>query len=140
MGDRANIVVRDRYAKGEREAVFLYSHWGGYELPDVLRKALARNDRWGDDPYLARIVFEEMIEVDRGGATGFGIATRMPDNEHDLLVLANERVYRLSEEEYRAGGFAHLDRVPSIAFADYIEVSERTWDNLTDLAPIAPPA
>lgn len=134
MGDRANIVVRDRYVKdpGDREAVVLYSHWGGYEMPETLRKALARRQRWDDESYLARIIFDTMTEGDHGSETGYGISTRMPDNEYDLLVLDSERVYRLSEADYKADGFTKLGQCESIGFAEYVAAPERTWDNLTD--------
>jgi hypothetical protein len=80
MGDRGNIVVKDG-----ADEVWLYSHWSGTELPIVLRDALRRGaDRHGDGPYLARIIFQEMIGDDRG-TTGFGIATRLTDNEHPVL-------------------------------------------------------
>lgn len=135
MGDRANIVVRDRWVKnpGEREAVVLYSHWGGYELPETLRLALAKRARWDDESYLARIIFDVMLEGAHGEETGFGISTRLPDNQYDLLVLENERVHRLAEDQYRADGFASLADCPSISFEDYVSVSQRTWDNLTAL-------
>lgn len=134
MGDRANVVVRDTYMKGEREAVFLYSHWGGTELPEDLRVALARRERWDDSVYLARIVFETMIGDERMGGTGFGISTRIADNEYDLLVLMidTQTIVRMSENHYRSSGFTELDRFPSISFEDYIAAAERTWDNLTN--------
>jgi len=54
MGDRANVYIREDNDHG----VYLYTHWGGYELPEVVRRALARGEsRWSDAPYLARIVF-----------------------------------------------------------------------------------
>lgn len=135
MGDRANIVVRDRYAKRDSEAVWLYSHWGGTEMPETLRQALAHRERWDDEPYLARIVLQTMIAGDQS-ATGYGISTRMPDNEYDLLVLADERVYRVPENGYRAdGNWAELAKYPSISFEDYIAADERTWDNLLDVLP-----
>lgn len=135
MGDRANIVVRDRYLLdgGPSEAIFLYSHWGGYELPEVLRKALAKRWRWDDGAYLARIIFDEMIGDEQGGETGYGISTRICDNEYDLLVLHNERVYRMPERTYSGVGFANLEDCESISFADYIASPERTWDNMLDL-------
>lgn len=90
MGDRGNVLIGDLNSR-----VFLYTHWGGSILPQVVQTALQREERWGDAPYLARIVFAEMIREGmdlstRGQdianelmeTTGFGIATYMPDNEH----------------------------------------------------------
>lgn len=98
MGDRANIVVLQPkgdkvaqvtdalFAKG-RERIYLYSHWGGSELPQVLQTVLARKERWDDHPYLTRIIFCAMVKGDEGGETGYGISTSRPDNEHDYLVV-----------------------------------------------------
>jgi hypothetical protein len=141
MGDRANIVIRvDQWSEpGEREAVFLYGHWSGYDLPETLRKALAKRWRWDDGPYLARIVFDEMTADAHGDETGYGISTRIPDNEHDLLVLRikHQCLTRLPQDAYAAQGFNALNAYPSISFADYIAAPERTWDNLTDVLAAA---
>ena len=89
MGDRASVFIREQSDQG----VYLYTHWGGYELPKDVHKALSRQQRWTDAPYLARIVFHEM-----GGGTdketGFGISTEMCDNEHLIIHLdcAEQRI------------------------------------------------
>ena len=128
MGDRANVVVLDN------GPVFLYSHWGGHELPETVREALAREERWDDPAYLARIVFCQMVGDDTG-ETGFGISTTPPDNEYDLIVLHEERVYRVPFSTYREHRFADgVGEAPSLSFADYINVGSRTWENLLDPA------
>jgi hypothetical protein len=136
MGDRGNIVIRDNYPADvrDKEAVFLYGHWSGTELPEIARAALERAEgRWDDAQYLARIVFEDMIADDLGGLTGYGITTQIADNEYDLIVLRPDRqvLARVTEKEYKANGFAALDDAPSIPFENYVAASERTWDNLT---------
>lgn len=70
MGDRANVYVHE----GDAPGVYLYTHNGGSGLPDTVRTALAREQRWHDDPYLARIIFSTMIEGDVSGETGYGIS------------------------------------------------------------------
>ena len=83
MGDRANCVVKD----GDSE-VFLYTHWGGEDLPKVVQAALQRQWRWDDGQYLARIIFEELIPPNlRHTETGFGITSTLGDNEHPLIVV-----------------------------------------------------
>jgi hypothetical protein len=76
--------------------IYLYTHWGGAELPLTLQSALRRRQRWDDDAYLARIIFCEMVKGDEAGETGFGIAPHPQDNQHDWLVVdaANQRVER----------------------------------------------
>lgn len=83
MGDRANVVVAQDGGK-----VWLYTHWGGYELPGVLKAALERgSSRHDDGPYLARIILCEMVKDDPMGLTGAGIAPCLCDNGHPLLVV-----------------------------------------------------
>ena len=85
MGDRGNIVIKQDGGKGE---IYLYSHWGGEELPKTLRAALVRGKGcWDDSPYLARIIFCEMVKGHEMSETGFGISTYECDNEHDLLIV-----------------------------------------------------
>jgi hypothetical protein len=83
MGDRANIYVKNDEDKG----VYLYTHWGGYELPLTAQAALAKRMRWSDESYLTRIIFDTMTEGCQGQETGFGIATYEPDNEYPLIEV-----------------------------------------------------
>lgn len=107
MGDRANVVIKQ--SDGAR--LYLYTHWGGSELPADLARALAKEWRWDDESYLARIILEEMIpESSRGRETGFGIATSPPDNEHPFLVVDCATKTVTIEDDARDG-------FPS--FADY---------------------
>lgn len=71
MGDRANIQLS--YG-GETPSIFFYTHWAGSEIHRTLADALERGKgRWDDPPYLARIIFCEMIKDDVMSDTGFGI-------------------------------------------------------------------
>ena len=84
MGDRGNIVIKA--SMGGK--LYFYTHWGGSKLPQVLQEALKRGrDRWGDEPYLARIIFCEMVRGSEMETTGFGISTYETDNEHPLLIV-----------------------------------------------------
>lgn len=122
MGDRANIVVYEQHSDASpHEAVFLYTHWSGYDLPETLKAGLARGEgRWDDGPYLARILFQELIGADRG-TTGFGISTRMGDNSYPLLVVDMTRgvVVEYPEDVYREFGFAKLASYRGSGFASY---------------------
>lgn len=85
MGARAQVLIEDT-------GVYLYTHWDSYELPDTVKRALARRDRWDDPEYLARIIFSEMTKDDHDGTTGCGIGT----SEHfdldyrPIVVSCNE--------------------------------------------------
>ena len=101
MGDRGNIVLN----YGSERFVYLYTHWHGSHLREILRAALSRGrSRWGDASYLARVVFSEMIRDDVLGVTGFGLSPHLTDNEHDLLVvdLAGRRVLLCEGEDLKA--------------------------------------
>lgn len=81
MGHRANIYVH----AGNDRGVYLYTHSDGFKLPEVLRTALSREERWNDDQYLARIVFCEMVRDDIDGSTNYGISTYLGDGENQML-------------------------------------------------------
>lgn len=85
MGDRGNIVVKGY----DDRQVFLYAHWRGTALPGILSRALVVGEgRWGDESYLARIVFAHMIEgAPVHDTTGYGISAALGDNEHNFLVV-----------------------------------------------------
>lgn len=85
MGDRGNVQVKEGPADN---GVFFYTHWSGSELPRIVANALKRGrGRWGDTPYLARIIFCEMIQDDVLEETGYGISTSECDPNHDLIVV-----------------------------------------------------
>lgn len=66
MGDRSQCHIEDT-------GVYLYTHWGGVNLPQVVSDALAREARWNDPEYLTRIIFDQMTEGSHGSETGHGI-------------------------------------------------------------------
>lgn len=126
MGDRGNIVVLDEIGP----PIYLYSHWGGYDLGDTLSKALAREQRWDDGSYLARIIFDTMTEGDHGSETGFGIATYAPDNEYPYLVVdvARQRVVVLHPDydpaALRDGDDTMFDPPASVPFSEHHRITE----------------
>jgi hypothetical protein len=84
MGDRANIKIIEE----NNGQLYFYTHWYGEDLPKILAKALDRGrDRWGDESYLSRIIFSEMIKNDVEDNTGFGISTYRGDYEYSDLVV-----------------------------------------------------
>lgn len=84
MGDRANVRIVD---EGWGSDVYLYTHWSGSELPNIVRNAMARRERWSDCSYLARIVFSAMIVGQLDGATGFGISSVVGDGDDRIITL-----------------------------------------------------
>ena len=84
MGMRRNIALD----YGEERKIYLYTHWGAERLEDVLRDALIRGrSRWDDPPYLARIIFSEMIQDDVLDILGYGIAPYECDPEYPTIEV-----------------------------------------------------
>ncbi len=65
--------------------VYLYTHWEADELPDIVKRGLAKKWRWDNGCYLAHIIFDEMVGIKgHGQETGFGICTTQ---HHDIECL-----------------------------------------------------
>lgn len=124
MGDRGNIVVRDR---GKKD-VYLYTHWSGYRVAHDAQKALkAHPGRWDDAPYLARIAFDRMKGDDVSSEVGFGISTEMQDNEYPIVRLDSE--HQRVEFTTEAGIAGQ-----SWSFADYVKLTEEEIQEAFDNA------
>jgi hypothetical protein len=89
--------------------VYLYTHWKGSELSEIVRRALASEagrNRWNDAPYLTRIIFDELTRGEQGGETGYGIwATPLESTVVDInvstqMVTLASTGARLSFREY----------------------------------------
>ena len=100
MGDRGNVCILEYPREDqEQQAVYLYTHWSGEDLPRTVQLALKRKQRWDDNAYLARIIFCEMIKGCEGDEAGFGISTGICDNEHPIVVVdPNKQVIGFADE------------------------------------------
>jgi len=77
MGDRAMAEI-----KTDGGSLFIYTHWGGYSLPENAKKAIVKaKPRWDDLPYATRIIVDQLIKEGRDEETGFGIM--LNDNAED---------------------------------------------------------
>lgn len=115
MGDRANIHTHTR----EDTGIYLYTHWGGFELPGTLKAALKRRQRWDDDAYLNRIIFCEMVKNHVGEETGFGISTYMPDNQYPIIeVMVDSQVIQIGARSW--------------TFEEYIEDGPENFEGLRE--------
>jgi len=108
MGDRGNIAVIQSANNGQRAQVWLYSHWGGSNLPAQLQAGLAAGkNRWQDESYLIKVLFGYALPEDAWRREiGSGISARMQDNEHDILVvdIPKQRVFTMEEAELDENG------------------------------------
>lgn len=118
MGDRANIEVRD----GEN-SVYLYCHWHGTEIAEILRRALHRGEeRWTDPSYLARIIFCEMVDGHEMELTGFGISsTEIWASKHLLVDVDKQTVT--------------IDGYTPISFRDYVASLRSGSENPSEMVP-----
>lgn len=73
MGDRAHVYVHE----GDRPGVWIYTHWRGYELPELVRDALntpQARARIHDTGYLTRILISQLT-AGADPETGWGVDT-----------------------------------------------------------------
>lgn len=106
MGDRGNVKLQ--YESGAD--IYLYTHWTGSHLDGIVARALDRGrNRWGDDAYLARIIFAELIRDDVLAETGYGISPTIGDGDDQIVSVnfATDEVTGLNGE--------------TISFADFIK-------------------
>jgi hypothetical protein len=92
MGSRGNIFMVQHPSNGVASGVgiFMYSHYSGHALPEILQTVLKRNVRWNDEPYLARMIFSAMIKDDVSGELGAGLSTYLCDYNYPILVVNSE--------------------------------------------------
>ena len=119
MGDRSNIVVQE--SNGNR--IYLYGHWMGTDSIRIVGDVLSRRDRWNDESYLTRMLFEKMIENDRGSSTGFGISTYMCDNEYPIIVL-EPATQTAVIEEYAWGEKTFTPITPRVSFDELLNACQ----------------
>ena len=69
MGDRAMAEV-----KTEGGSLFVYTHWGGYELPEDAKEAVKQaKPRWSDHAYATHIIVDQLMKSGRDSETGIGL-------------------------------------------------------------------
>lgn len=139
MGDRANIVLDMPcgYADEAAEAatkkqsankpIYLYTHWSGSELPEILQRALGRRQRWNDDAYLARIIFSELTRGHERDETGFGISLRPCDNSYPYLrVDSDKQTVTVDFDPMRKYNNKSTNR--TFTFDEYVALPDIGWD------------
>jgi hypothetical protein len=86
MGNRNSVKVT--YSTGD--SIYLYSHWGGSELPGLVERVALTSSRLHDESYFTRVLFCAMLGDDLQdwrGETGFGIAPYVVDHDHDNRMV-----------------------------------------------------
>jgi hypothetical protein len=88
MGDRRQIkFIFDNVI------LWFYTHWNGYSLPLELQNAISfAKERWGDSPYLFRILISRLSQESINETTGCGLAPYEMDSEYlDFVVNINKQ-------------------------------------------------
>lgn len=115
MGDRAMIELVERE---NAPPLYLYTHWGGSDLALDVQAGLKRGEGRWNDPYLARILFCQMMDADDlHGTTGFGISTT-PIDGRVLRVRLDAQTVRVNGRDY--------------PFDEYVELPESELENWHD--------
>jgi hypothetical protein len=86
MGDRANF----GFKQGDC-TLYLYAHWGGYQMMDRLANALyvvLKEGRQNDPAYATRIAVSQIIGDEWNQGLGYGLTINyLADNEHSVPVV-----------------------------------------------------
>ena len=91
MGDRGNIVLCDESWTAK---LYLYTHWSGSDLPQIVATALTKfKERWDDRPYLQRGLFQTLVGDD-SGVIGFGLDWDEGDGGTEVYVNADKQLAR----------------------------------------------
>ena len=87
MGNRNSIKIT--YRTGD--SVYLYGHWIGNEIHDIVKRALWSSDRVTDESYFARVLFSRMVTSggtrDIDSETGYGIAPYVVDHDAGNMMV-----------------------------------------------------
>ena len=83
MGNRSQALIH----QDSRSDIYLYSHWDGSDIGNMVKRALQRRQRWDDPEYLTRIIFCEMVKDDIDGETGYGIGTQQHGDVDWLIEI-----------------------------------------------------
>jgi hypothetical protein len=87
MGDRAQVNVIGNVDEDWGTDIWLYTHWGGRNLPSVVKDTIARGERWGDTEYLARMLFSAMTRGDEDSPTGYGIGNSQHGDVYRVVTV-----------------------------------------------------
>ncbi len=84
MGCRGNIQIQF----SNNKSIYFYTHWRGSAIKEIVQCALRRRVRWGDEAYLARIIFCELVKGYESEETGYGITPYIADNENPIVKVS----------------------------------------------------
>jgi hypothetical protein len=85
--------------------IVLYQHWGGENMLAHLAAALdAAQGRWNDESYCTRIMISNLVGDKWTNETGYGLNTKIMDNEHSIPVIDfSDNTVALYEFDFETG-------------------------------------
>jgi hypothetical protein len=128
--NRANLVVETEWDK----RVFLYTHWDGERVPEVVQKTLDNKLRLDDPLYLTRMLFCKLCPVKEWDSEyGYGISTTFGDNNHDvLLVRPGNLSVELHKFDYKKHDVVGNWKEPMFTwtYTEYCRIEDISWKTL----------
>lgn len=107
MGDRRMAEVK--LAKG---SIYIYSHWGGYEMAtDAVEAIKSAQPRWADESYAARIIVDQLTKGSRDSETGHGLMLG-PDAEDSYNNDQPSILIDLANQTFKVTGEGGLPATP----------------------------
>lgn len=96
--------------------IVLYGHSIGDDIYRIVQKALNNKERWEDEKYLARIIFDEMKKKSNDTFKGFGIGTDIDYNIKNTIYIN----CKIQQVELPGRIFIYFE-----IFCDNIEISRK---------------
>ncbi len=104
MGDRAMAEI-----KTEGGSLYFYTHWAGYDLPDIAQTALdTAAPRKGDFPYATKIVLDQLISACHARDSETGAGVMLGPNAEDSYNGDNASVV-IDLDDWTIESFGHED-------------------------------
>lgn len=131
MGDRCNVAIKVR--KDDENHIFVYSHWGGHEMPgEVLNAVKKAKCRWDDDMYCCRIIIDNILpEGSKDQGTGYGISLHVGDNSYPIIEIdIPKQVVRLIRFDSNAWEVIWDDVLGEHSFEDFAKMDSVGWEGM----------
>jgi hypothetical protein len=111
MGDRARAEIQT-----DEGSVFVYTHWGGCDLPETAKEAVrAAKPRWDDDSYATRILVDQLTKGGRDQETGYGLLLKPNaedeynhDNPSVIIDLVKQELTTIREGKTKVAKFQEV--------------------------------
>jgi len=132
MGSRATIRIKH---SNNDTAIHLYTHWEGGLVNQILAAALQRADKEGrisDEAYCTRMIMDELVGIDQGTSTGYGIIIGDENRPSDVQYDSPSVEWRTFGEHPYVRYYDLSDRL-SVVYQPWKEWVEDVLHDLTSV-------